>query len=244
MLRRMTFDGFVEACRSIRTKAHLFSFFQEVMAAYGFDRVNFSVGRDSALDETHWGFGLINTYPMGWQVYYIDRQFSKIDPVYRRATGMALPFRWRDIEREDDLSIDQVHVMREAEAAGLYNGIGIPLRGPRLQIAGIALASSVRHIGPTASLEFLSALCDHFYTVYRRVCGMREVGPGLASLSDRQCDVLIRAAHGRSDEEIAIVLGIGVDTVNSHFRAIFVKLGVNSRGAAIAYAIKYGLIDF
>ncbi|ESQ92826.1 helix-turn-helix transcriptional regulator [Asticcacaulis benevestitus] len=240
---RLTFEEFVEATKIIRTKAHLFAFFVEVVAAYGYDRVNFSVRRDSALSEDDLGFGLINTYPVIWRAYYVERGFVKIDPVYRRAVGMAPPFRWRDIEREEDLTQFQIHFMREGEAAGLYNGVGIPLRGPRMQIAGIALASSVRHIGPTVSLEVLSALCDHFYTVYYRICGSLENVYYGAKLSERECEVLIRAAIGRTDAETAIVLGIARDTIKSHFRRIFIKLGVTNRGAAIAQALKYGLID-
>ncbi|ESQ83769.1 helix-turn-helix transcriptional regulator [Asticcacaulis benevestitus] len=243
MPRRLTFEEFVEATKTIRTKARLFAFFVDVVAAYGYDRVNFSIRRDSALAEEDCGFGLINTYPLVWQVYYTERGFASIDPVYRRTVGMALPFRWRNIEREEDLTQFQINVMREGEAAGLYNGVGIPLRGPRTQLAGVALASSVRHIGPTVSLEFLSALCDHFYTVYYRICGSLENTHYGAKLSERECEVLIRAAIGRTDRETAIVLGITYDTIKSHFRRIFIKLGVPNRAAAVAHALKFGLID-
>jgi DNA-binding NarL/FixJ family response regulator len=61
-------------------------------------------------------------------------------------------------------------------------------------------------------------------------------------LSEREMDVLRAAAHGKSNKEIAIILGITPQTVQVHFRNIFTKLDVNSRSEAIAHSIKRGWI--
>lgn len=61
-------------------------------------------------------------------------------------------------------------------------------------------------------------------------------------LTEREMDVLKAAAHGRSNKEIALNLGITTQTVQVHLRNIFVKLDVNSRSEAVAYAIKHGWI--
>lgn len=61
-------------------------------------------------------------------------------------------------------------------------------------------------------------------------------------LTEREMDVLKAAAHGRSNKEIALNLGITTQTVQVHLRNIFVKLDVNSRSEAIAYAIRHGWI--
>lgn len=61
-------------------------------------------------------------------------------------------------------------------------------------------------------------------------------------LTEREMDVLKAAAHGRSNKEIALNLGITTQTVQVHLRNIFVKLDVNSRSEAVAYAIRHGWI--
>ncbi|HCS40672.1 MAG TPA: DNA-binding response regulator [Anaerolineaceae bacterium] len=61
-------------------------------------------------------------------------------------------------------------------------------------------------------------------------------------LTEREMDVLKAAAHGKSNKEIALNLGITSQTVQVHLRNIFVKLDVNSRSEAIAHAIKHGWI--
>jgi non-specific serine/threonine protein kinase len=63
-----------------------------------------------------------------------------------------------------------------------------------------------------------------------------------AGLSPRERDVLRLLAAGRSNRQIADELFIGVATVKWHVSAILGKLGVESRGAAVALAQRDGLI--
>ncbi len=60
-------------------------------------------------------------------------------------------------------------------------------------------------------------------------------------LTPREVEVLRRVAAGSSNQEIADRLVISERTVNSHLVHIFNKLGVNSRAAAAAFAIRQKL---
>lgn len=60
-------------------------------------------------------------------------------------------------------------------------------------------------------------------------------------LSRREAEVLALIADGRSNKEIAVSLFISENTVARHVSNIFTKLGVGSRAAAAAYALKNGL---
>lgn len=63
---------------------------------------------------------------------------------------------------------------------------------------------------------------------------------GAVPLSDRELQVVRRAAHGERSKEIAVGLGITERTVKAHLASIYNKLGVDSRAAAIAEASKRG----
>jgi DNA-binding NarL/FixJ family response regulator len=63
-----------------------------------------------------------------------------------------------------------------------------------------------------------------------------------AGLSEREREVLIELASGKTNREIASVLHISQHTVGRHVENIFTKLGVTSRAAATARAYKLGLI--
>jgi DNA-binding CsgD family transcriptional regulator/tetratricopeptide (TPR) repeat protein len=60
-------------------------------------------------------------------------------------------------------------------------------------------------------------------------------------LSDREIEVLRLLAMGMSDREIAAALFISPGTATTHVRNIRGKLGVRSRGAAAALAVRHGI---
>jgi two-component system, NarL family, nitrate/nitrite response regulator NarL len=61
-------------------------------------------------------------------------------------------------------------------------------------------------------------------------------------LSPRELDVLRLAAEGNTAPEIAERLVISPATVKTHFENIYEKLGVTDKAAAVAYALRVGLI--
>lgn len=59
-------------------------------------------------------------------------------------------------------------------------------------------------------------------------------------LTPRELEVLQAAATGERNKEIALRLGISARTVKAHLTSVYNKLGVDSRGAAIAIAAQKG----
>ncbi len=65
----------------------------------------------------------------------------------------------------------------------------------------------------------------------------------LDSLSPREVQILTLLASGLSNRQIATHLYIGAETVKTHVRHILAKLEVDRRSAAVAFALRSGLID-
>ena len=63
----------------------------------------------------------------------------------------------------------------------------------------------------------------------------------VAGLTAREREVLCLVADGKTDREIAAELSIRYRTVTSHVTSILNKLGVDSRAAAAATAVRVGL---
>jgi two-component system NarL family response regulator len=61
-------------------------------------------------------------------------------------------------------------------------------------------------------------------------------------LSERQKAVIIELARGRSNKEIALSLGIGVETVKTHVSEIIRRLNVRNRAEAIRHFMMRGAI--
>ncbi len=62
------------------------------------------------------------------------------------------------------------------------------------------------------------------------------------SLTARELEVLRLVATGKTNQEIAVALGISVKTVEKHLGELFTKLGVASRVEAAVYAVRVGIV--
>jgi two-component system nitrate/nitrite response regulator NarL len=63
------------------------------------------------------------------------------------------------------------------------------------------------------------------------------------ALTDREREILKLISAGRSLPEIATELYLGVTTVKTHVQHVYEKLGVSDRAAAVAEAMRHGLIE-
>lgn len=79
--------------------------------------------------------------------------------------------------------------------------------------------------------------------VVRRFSGKSAPSPGTQPLSEREMDVLRRAALGESNKVIADNLHLSSRTVQVHLSSIFSKFGVASRTEAVLHALKLGIIE-
>ena len=64
------------------------------------------------------------------------------------------------------------------------------------------------------------------------------------ALTEREKEILTWATLGKTNEEIAAVLGVDIDSVDADFKTIFGFFGVNSRVMAISKALCQREVQF
>jgi DNA-binding NarL/FixJ family response regulator len=75
-----------------------------------------------------------------------------------------------------------------------------------------------------------------------RVTARATGASAFSSLTDREREVLVLMAHGGSNHHIAQLLNISHETVKTHVKRIFMKLGIHERALAVIAAYENGLV--
>jgi non-specific serine/threonine protein kinase len=89
----------------------------------------------------------------------------------------------------------------------------------------------------------LAAVVDEAARVESASSPIRPIDPATRhGLTQREREVLRLLVEGHSDREIAEALGIGRRTAETHVAGILNKLGLDSRTAVAAYAVRHGLV--
>ncbi|MFC4375204.1 LuxR C-terminal-related transcriptional regulator [Nocardia halotolerans] len=96
--------------------------------------------------------------------------------------------------------------------------------------------------GAAELLDRLGGRFGRFDAFVDHVRAHRGTAAGAPRLTDTELLVLRQLPSGLTATSIAADLGVSVNTVKTHLRGIYQKLGVNARGAAIARARELGLL--
>jgi DNA-binding NarL/FixJ family response regulator len=130
-------------------------------------------------------------------------------------------------------------VRRERTPVAEGRVIGVPV------MTGVELLGVIELHAPTempVSELMMDTLTGIGYEVGQFLSHRRgELEPH--GLTARELEVLQLAARGNSGPEIAARLFVSPATVKTHFENIYAKLHVSDRAAAVAYALRMGLID-
>lgn len=103
------------------------------------------------------------------------------------------------------------------------------------------LVAAIRTVG-VGGAPLSPGVAGALLQVVRRNAGAPTSAPSRLDLTGREQDVLRCLASGHTYQETADRLGIGVETVRTHVRALYRKLQVHSVGEAVARAIRDGLV--
>jgi DNA-binding CsgD family transcriptional regulator len=142
-----------------------------------------------------------------------------------------------DLAPRDQLGVIEQQWSRLTEAGCVVGShSGVKPDGSRVDVVYVALADVLPgvHIIVFAPADWPE---DELGVIER------DVPDPSALLTPREIEVLALAADGLSGPELARGLVLSPTTVNTHFKNIYEKLDVRNRAAAVAKAMRLGLIE-
>jgi len=228
-------DG-VEGLELPSTRSGLSRYLARVSANVGADAyLLIEVARDGAVDEAR-------IVASNW-IYDAIRAVG-IDLIQRIAhapqtTFMSVePRLWRpraEVHERSAISADDADAL---EAAGHVEIASARIKAGGLSYCILFSAGRPRSIGAAG----LPAAC---VALSYALSAMAASAPALATrhlVSERERECLAWVSHGKTTDEVAVILGVSSNTVNSYVAHAIQKLSSRNRAMAIATAIRAGII--
>lgn len=236
---------FVECSNRTKSLTDLFGLLVSAAEREGFDRVAYGAlnYREPLHLPDNPAPAIAMNFPDDWRDHYFERKYDEIDPVITLTPSLARPFLWTSLQQRFDLKIKQRLIFDEARAAGLNNGISVPLHGAWGRVAVLSFASRATDTEPEAKLGHLNALASQFHVAFTDLSQGAHFSEVPVQLSRRERDCLMWTAQGKSSWDIGMILNISGNTVNFHVKNAMRKLGTTSRTVAVVKAIRLNLIE-
>jgi len=182
----------------------------------------------------------ISSFREDWLESYFAYGYQDHDPVLRTMARAPSNFAWdrRFFERRRMMTAASDSMFADAEKHGLGRGQSLFLD----RFAGGAVMVSA--IAETLPEEAEAVFGLSYSIAYRRLHALAIAAARRSdrALSRRERECLVWVANGRTDPEIATILGLTSETVRSHVKNANRKLKARTRAEAVGKAIWLGFI--
>lgn len=148
--------------------------------------------------------------------------------------------------------VDGLSALRDLRERGVEARVLVlTSAGERARVLPVVRAGAsgylYKDVDPQALVQAIRAVHDgHVLFAPEAADAMLASGDddkGAAPLTEREREVLVHIAQGRSNREIARALVVSEKTVKTHVSNILMKLGLQDRTQAALYAVRHGLAD-
>ena len=234
-------EAFVRDVRTVASEEDLRAALDEVTRDLGFHY--FALTHHVDLNSASSAIRLHN-YPAGWEHWFDEHSLGASDPVHRASHLTSVGFAWSDIKDMMRLSEDDLRILELARREGIGEGFTIPAHVPGEAHGSCSFATLADARLLEDQLPLAQLVGSFAFEAARRMWRARLDTDPPARLTDRQRECVVWAARGRSDWEIAHILGISHETVIRHLKQARERYGVGKRTLLAVHALFDGTIAF
>ncbi|ROM93809.1 transcriptional regulator SdiA [Pseudomonas brassicacearum] len=215
----------------------IFALLEQEVQQLGFDY--YAYGVRHSIPFTRPKTEIYGSYPQQWMEHYHQQNYAAIDPSILNGLRSNQLIVWNDalFDRSSNL-------WHEAQDWGLRVGVTVPAHAPNNSLCVLSVARDQTAVAEAQYEEIRLRLRCIIELVSSRlgdIAHPQTLGETI-ELSQREREILQWTADGKSSGEIALILGISVNTVNFHLKIVQKKFGASNKTLAAAYAAVLGLI--
>lgn len=233
-------DAFVRDVRELETEQALAEALAEVSSDLGFSY--FALTHHIDVRQSNLAIRIHN-YPDGWAEWFDAQSLGATDPVHRASNISSVGFTWSRLPELISLTSRDRRVLELARREGIGEGFTVPAHVPGEAHGSCSFACAAGKNFSEQNLNSLQ-LVGTFAFEAARSMRRKRIASEPVRLTDRQREVVVWVANGKSDKEIGRILGISEDTVGEHMRAVAQRYGVSRRTSIAISALFDGSIGF
>jgi LuxR family quorum-sensing system transcriptional regulator CciR len=185
----------------------------------------------------------IHNYPDGWAEWFDRQALSGSDPVHRASNVTSVGFAWSRLSEMIALTADDRQILELARGEGIGEGFTVPAHVPGEAHGSCSFACASGDPFAGDHLALLQLVGAFAFEAARRI-RRDQFAKGPVVLTDRQRECVLWVARGKSDWEIAHILGISEETAREHLRHARERYGVPKRTLVAVHALFDGTIGF
>jgi LuxR family quorum-sensing system transcriptional regulator CciR len=234
-------EAFISDVRRLKSAEELVEALGKVTRDLGFSFFalthHVDVRRNSAAIRLH-------NYPADWAEWFDREGLGPTDPVHRASHMTNVAFPWSALEEMIPLTPRDRQILELARREGIGDGFTVPANVPGETYGSCSFAAETGISLGADRLPFAQLVGAFAFEAARRIYRVREpVGPNIR-LTDRQRECVVWAARGKSDWEIAQILGVSHETIIQHLKQARERYGVGKRTLLAVHALFDGTIAF
>jgi LuxR family transcriptional regulator, quorum-sensing system regulator CviR len=182
------------------------------------------------------------SYPDEWLRLYWQNSYYEVDPVFKSALQSPGTRHWKAAYAGAS-SEEERGFIQAAREFGLGDGITTASADKACGIATFCSFAGMDGIEAERYLKLVEYLGHHLHLALMRAEPRHAsvLDKCVKQLSVRELTILNWMKNGKTNWEIAQILGVTERTIRFHVESIFSKLDVTSRSQAVATALEHGL---
>lgn len=244
MSRLSDVNVFIEQSRRCRTADNLRTLMEAITLEMGFDSyalfqhvTHFSWTNSTLL--------AISNFPRSWLEQIFERKLVADDPVHLASYRTSVGFRFAEIPSLIQMNDRQRHVLQEGRREGIVDGFCVPAHIPGETNGTCTFVVGQHAPLPEANLPMAQLVGSFAYEAARRIqLNGAKIVVSRPTLTPRQLECVILIGRGKTDWEIANILGLHEQTVTDHVNAARARCGVSRRTELVVHALYNGDLTF